>query len=133
MLNCVQLFVTPWTVAHQAPLSTGFCRREYWRSLPYPSPSFLTQGLNLHLLHWQANSITLSYQGSPNTISASKICFIHFFQSLWNFLALLHQLTPPINNCIEIVETHVTVFFLIICENLLSLSPLRIMITVMFS
>ena len=33
----VQLCVTPWTVAHQAPLSTGFSRQEYWSGLPFPS------------------------------------------------------------------------------------------------
>ena len=31
-LSCVQLFSTAWTVAHQAPLSTGFPRQEYWFS-----------------------------------------------------------------------------------------------------
>ena len=30
--------VTPWTVAHEAPLSTGFPRQEYWSGLPFPSP-----------------------------------------------------------------------------------------------
>ena len=29
---------TPWTVAHQAPLSMGFSRQEYWSGLPFPSP-----------------------------------------------------------------------------------------------
>ena len=32
--SCVQLFLTPWTVAHQAPLSMGFSRQEYWSGLP---------------------------------------------------------------------------------------------------
>ena len=36
-LSCVSLFVTPWTVAHQAPLSMGFSRQEYWSRLPFPS------------------------------------------------------------------------------------------------
>ena len=48
-IGCVgsvsQLFmsdcVTPWTAARQAPLSTGFSRREYWRGLPLPSPGDL--------------------------------------------------------------------------------------------
>ena len=31
-------FVTPWTVAHQAPLSMGFSRQEYWSGVPLPSP-----------------------------------------------------------------------------------------------
>ena len=34
----VQLFANPWTVAHQAPLSMGFSRQEYWSGLPFPSP-----------------------------------------------------------------------------------------------
>ena len=32
---------TPWTVAHQAPLSLGFPRQEYWSELPFPSPGDL--------------------------------------------------------------------------------------------
>ena len=31
-------FATPWTVTHQAPLSTGFSRQEYWSELPFSSP-----------------------------------------------------------------------------------------------
>ena len=34
LLSCVQLFVIPWTAAHQAPLSMGFSRQEYWSGLP---------------------------------------------------------------------------------------------------
>ena len=30
--------VSPWTVAHQVPLSMGFSRKEYWSGLPFPSP-----------------------------------------------------------------------------------------------
>ena len=37
----VRLFGTPWTVAHQAPLSMGFSRQEYWSGLPTPSPEDL--------------------------------------------------------------------------------------------
>ena len=36
--SCVQLFVTPWTVAHQAPLSLGSSRKDYWSGLPCPPP-----------------------------------------------------------------------------------------------
>ena len=39
--SCVRLFVTPWPVAHQAPLSLGFPRQEYWSGLPVPSPGDL--------------------------------------------------------------------------------------------
>ena len=37
-LNHVRLFVTPWTVVRQAPLSMGFPRQEYWSGYPFPSP-----------------------------------------------------------------------------------------------
>ena len=38
LLGCVRLFMTPWTVAHQALPSMGFSRQEYWSGLPCPSP-----------------------------------------------------------------------------------------------
>ena len=37
-LSRVQLFATPWTVAHQVPLSMEFTRQEYWNGLPFSSP-----------------------------------------------------------------------------------------------
>ena len=40
-LSHVQLFVTPWTVAHQVTLSMDFSRQEYWSGLPFPPPGDL--------------------------------------------------------------------------------------------
>ena len=40
-LSHVQPFVTPWTVACQAPLSMGFSRQEFWSGLPFPTPGDL--------------------------------------------------------------------------------------------
>ena len=40
-LSRVRHFVTPWTVAHQAPLSMGFPRQDYWSGLPFPAPGDL--------------------------------------------------------------------------------------------
>ena len=37
-LSRVRLSRSPWTVAHQAPLSMGLCRQEYWSGLPFPTP-----------------------------------------------------------------------------------------------
>ena len=37
-LSRVQLLATPWTAAHQAPLSLGFSRQEHWSGVPLPSP-----------------------------------------------------------------------------------------------
>ena len=41
MFSLLQLFVTPWTVAHQAPLSMEFSRQEYWSRVSFPSPGVL--------------------------------------------------------------------------------------------
>ena len=65
-----QLFAIPGTVAHQAPLSMGFSRQEYWSGLSFPSPGiFLTQGLNPGLLHWQADSLPSEPPGKPFLLS----------------------------------------------------------------
>ena len=70
MLSGVQLFVTPWTVAHHAPLSMGFSRQGYWSELPFPPPRDLPNtGIKLLcLLHWQADPLPLSHLGSCYTI-----------------------------------------------------------------
>ena len=39
--SCVWLFVIPWTVAHQLPLSMEFSRQEHWSRLPFPTPQDL--------------------------------------------------------------------------------------------
>ena len=58
-------FTARWTVARQAPLSMGFPRQEYRSGLPFPSLGiFPTQGSNSYLLHWQADSLPLSYLGN---------------------------------------------------------------------
>ena len=76
LLSHVQLFVTLWTVACQAPLSMGFSRQEYWSGLSFPPPGiFQTQGSNsglLHLLHWQVDSSPLSPLGRPSRTMSKK-------------------------------------------------------------
>ena len=48
------LFATPWTGAHQAPVSMEFYRKEYWSGLPFPPLGDLPDpGDLLHLLLWQ--------------------------------------------------------------------------------
>ena len=39
--SCVRLFVTLWTIARQAPLSTGVSKQEYWSGLPRSPPGNL--------------------------------------------------------------------------------------------
>ena len=65
----VQLFVTLWTIAHQAALSMGFSRQEYWSGLlcppagDLPNPGPIPKSLSL--LHWQVDSLPLAPPGKP--------------------------------------------------------------------
>ena len=53
LLSRVRLFMTPWTVACQAPWSMGFPRQEYWSGLPFPPPGDLPNpGIKLGLSQW---------------------------------------------------------------------------------
>ena len=60
---------TLWTVAHQAPLSMGFSRQEYWSGLPFPSPGDLpdpgTEPSSSTSPTLQEDSLPLSHWGSP--------------------------------------------------------------------
>ena len=68
-LSRVQLFVAPWTVAHQTPLSIGFSRQEHWSGLPFLSPGDLPNpGMEAGLLHCRRILYHLSYQGSPQVL-----------------------------------------------------------------
>ena len=72
MLSHVQLFATPRTVAHQAPLSVGFSRQEYCSGLPFPNPGNLPDlGVEPGSPALQAGSLPLSWQGSPQTEATS--------------------------------------------------------------
>jgi len=56
-------FATPWTVAHQAPLSMEFSRQEYWSGLPFPPPGdFPDPGIKPVSPAWQADSLPLSHR-----------------------------------------------------------------------
>ena len=68
LLSCVWLFVTPWTVAHQAPLSMGFSRQKYWSRLPIPTPGdFPDPGIKpTSLVSCTSGAFfTTSHRGSP--------------------------------------------------------------------
>ena len=62
----VRLFAIPWTVAHQAPLSMGFSRPEYWSGLPFPSPEDLPNpGIEPRFPTLQADALTSEPPGKP--------------------------------------------------------------------
>ena len=66
-LSRVQLFVTPWTVAYQAPPSMGFSWPEYWSGLPFPSPGDLPDpGIEPGSPAFQAGSLTSEPPGKAH-------------------------------------------------------------------
>ena len=68
--GCVQLFVTLWTVASQAPLSIGFFRQEYWSRLLLPSPGDLPDsGIEPGSPVWQADFFTIWAMESSNLLA----------------------------------------------------------------
>ena len=66
-LSCVQLFMTLWTVAHQAPPSMGFSRQECWSGFSHflLQGIFLTQRSNPGLPHCRQTLYRLSHKRSP--------------------------------------------------------------------
>ena len=69
-LSRIQLFATPWTVAHQALLSMEFSRQEYWSGLPFPALGDLPQSgiepMSAASPALQADSLPLCLLGSPD-------------------------------------------------------------------
>ena len=72
-LNRVLLFVTPWTVAYQAPPSLGFSGQEYWSGLPFPSPFFL-----VHCI-WRYNLSIRLIIGDVNFDHLVKVVYARCF------------------------------------------------------
>ena len=61
-----RLFATPWTAAHQAPLSMKFSRQGYWSGSPFPSPGdLLNPGIEPGSPALQADALPTELQGKP--------------------------------------------------------------------
>ena len=74
-------FVTPWTIALQAPLPWDFQGKNTGMGCHFFLQGiFTTQGLNPHLLHWQVVYLPLSHQGSPPCMLS--IAFFFFFSCM---------------------------------------------------
>ena len=73
-LSHVQLFVTPWTVAHQAPPSMGLFRQEYWSGLPFPSPGDLPDpGIEPRPPALQADALTSEPPGKTLAMQETPV------------------------------------------------------------
>ena len=68
-LSHVWFFVTPWTVACQAPLSLEFSRQEYWSGQPFPFPGDLPKpGIEPRFPALQVNSLLLEQPWKPSRV-----------------------------------------------------------------
>ena len=75
-------FVTPWTVARQAPLSVGFPRQEYWSGLPFPPPGdFPNPGIDSTSPALAGGFFTAEPPGKPPL----TISLFHEGSVLWPF------------------------------------------------
>ena len=80
----VQLLATLWTLAHEAPLSMGFSRQEYWSGLPCPPPGDLPnpgiEPASLASPALEADFLPLYHLGNPTLdsfINSSVVSFTH--------------------------------------------------------
>ena len=79
-------FATPWTAAHQTPLSMGFPRKEYWNGLPFHSPGdLLHSGIEPESPAWQVDSLPPSHLGSLQVTSCCAKLFsrVQLSMTLW--------------------------------------------------
>ena len=76
-LSCVWLFVTLWTVVHQAPLPMGFSRQEYWSELPCPPPGDLSNpGTEPRSLTLQVDSLLSEPRGKPKNTGLGSLSLL---------------------------------------------------------
>ena len=98
--NCIQLFATLGTIAHQAPLSMGFSRLRIleWGYHAFLQGIFPTQGSNLcvlNLLHWQAGFLPLPPPGQPEKSPQLTVKKPHCSQIFQNTTCLQPSLLIP--------------------------------------
>ena len=77
--------MTPWTLAHQAPLSMEFCRQECWSGIPFPSPAVLPNpGIKLGSPTLEADFLPSEPPGKPSfsVLSPLKIITICLLSSV---------------------------------------------------
>ena len=91
-LTYVQLFVTTWTVACQAPLSMEFSRQEYWYRLPYPPPGdFPNPGIEPTSPALQADSLPSESPGKPKKTGVGSLSLLQGIFLTWGSTrGLLH-------------------------------------------
>ena len=96
----IQLFETLWNVAHQALLSVGFSRQEYWSGLPCPAPGYIpdpgVEPASLMLPALQADSLPTEPWGKP---MHAYTCIYMQTQSLQSSLTFYDSMDCSLPDC----------------------------------
>ena len=133
-LSHVQLFVTPGTVAYQAPPSMGFSMQEYWTGLPFPSPGYLPNpGIEPRSPTLQADALpseppfiakyklfSVANNALHNLLLTYLFIFIMLFLSVFTWLTALpsllfiryHKLSPNSGKLLMLVPSSQKLFCL---------------------
>ena len=98
--SCVQLFVTPWIVAHQTLLSMGFSRQEYWSGLPCSPPGDLPdpgiEPVSLGSPTLEVDSLPLAPPGNTFQFSSvESLSCVRLFATPWT---VAHQASISVTN-----------------------------------
>ena len=95
-LSRVWLLATPWTAAHQVPLSMGFSRQEYWSGVPVPSPDLVTKEQQFYVYSKVVKTVTflISQKGENMKFWNSKsylFCFVvlRLIAELWSWILMM--------------------------------------------
>ena len=102
---------TPWTVAHQASLSMGFSRQQYWNGLPFPSPGDLSHpGIQPESPSLASGFLTTEPPGKPHCATQDVsflVCFLNFyFRTFKDFKSILHLLTFSFCPSLCVISSH---------------------------
>ena len=103
----VQLFATLWTTAHQAPLSMGFSRQEYWSGLPFPPPGDLLD------LGMEPMSMSPSLAGGVSSPWAPPVTLmksLHFLGGQFLYLRSEEFLTVKWFGTKNVQQNHLKIF-----------------------
>ena len=117
VLSCfsrIRLFVTPWAITHQAPLSMVFSRQEYWSELPSPPVGALFTEHLLYSMHWvrswqvpsgdprsakvkASGNLPWGNQACP-TACLAQLGSPSFLPGAWRVSLLLREVSPRISD-----------------------------------
>ena len=107
MFSLLQLFVTPWTVAHQAPLSMEFSRQEYWSRVSFPSPGVLPDpGIEPMSSVSPALAGRFFATGPPGKLEGSFSCGMQILSfRIWNLVSW-PEIEPGRAHCTGSMESY---------------------------